>query len=436
MLQNADPIEQMILRIEPESLMHWASTLPGGVYLRSGSGGRYDIFTAHPESTLAWQKDQSGTIQDVLAWASAQQPHRQPSGVLPFVSGLIGCTSYEWAASLHGIQPQRFQSSRLPTLSLAYYSWSYVYDHQSNQGYLSFGARCDSTLKNQVKRLLLQHTPTPRDSGESPSHWHRTLDFDAYRARFFRARQYIAQGDVYQVNLAQRLEAHYRGSAEALFAQLHARTRTPYSALMNFGTSHLLSFSPEQFISVNQGCVTTRPIKGTIPNRGRAGEISELAHNAKNRAENVMIVDLMRNDLSRFCQAHTVRVPRLCEVETFPNVHHLVSTIEGVLSPEFSPLQVYLGSLPGGSITGAPKRRAIEIIDELELGGRDAYCGGIFYASDDGRFDSNILIRSIVKSDDSLFCWGGGGIVADSVCEEEYAESLVKVQNLTGVRTL
>jgi para-aminobenzoate synthetase component 1 len=194
---------------------------------------------------------------------------------------------------------------------------------------------------------------------------------------------------------------------------------------------HLLCLSPERFLKLAGRHVETRPIKGTRPRQRDAAadqrEAEELRHSVKDRAENLMIVDLLRNDIGRNCTPGSIHVDQLFELVSYPTVHHLVSTISGELLPQRSGFDLLRDSFPGGSITGAPKRRAMEIIEELESDPRRAYCGSLLYISADGRMDSNIAIRSLVCDGDSIHCWGGGGIVADSQWEQEYQETWDKV---------
>jgi para-aminobenzoate synthetase component 1 len=200
------------------------------------------------------------------------------------------------------------------------------------------------------------------------------------------------------------------------------------------GNDAVLSLSPERFVKVSQGQVETRPIKGTRP-RGRdaaqdAAYAAELLASAKDRAENLMIVDLLRNDLGRSCRIGSVKVPELFSLESYPNVHHLVSSVTGTLAADHDALDLIAGSFPGGSITGAPKIRAMQIIDELEPSRRALYCGSLIYLDVRGEMDSSIAIRSLLVKDGQVSCWGGGGIVADSDCEAEYQESFTKVRIL------
>ncbi|WMR32327.1 anthranilate synthase component I family protein, partial [Metapseudomonas otitidis] len=200
----------------------------------------------------------------------------------------------------------------------------------------------------------------------------------------------------------------------------------------------IVSLSPERFIRLSQGQVETRPIKGTRP-RGLTpdedlAQADDLLGSPKDRAENLMIVDLLRNDLGRSCRIGSVRVPELFALESYPNVHHLVSAVRGELAEGKDALDLLAGSFPGGSITGAPKIRAMEIIDELEPTRRSIYCGSLLYLDVRGEMDSSIAIRTLLVKDGQASCWGGGGIVADSDWQAEYRESITKVQVL--LRTL
>ncbi len=218
---------------------------------------------------------------------------------------------------------------------------------------------------------------------------------------------------------------------------MRRRAAAPFSAYINTDQAQLLCLSPERFLAADQGRILSQPIKGTAARSEDPQQDAALAqalqHSEKNRAENVMIVDLLRNDLSRSCQPFTVRADRLFELHSFATVHHLVSTVSGQLRADCSPFDALLASFPGGSITGAPKRRAMEIIRELEPHRRGPYCGSVFYLSGCGRMDSNIIIRSFVCSNGDIRAWSGGGIVADSDCEEEFRETEAKMGQLLGV---
>ena len=224
----------------------------------------------------------------------------------------------------------------------------------------------------------------------------------------------------------------WRGDPFAAYQILREVAAAPFSGYLQLADQQaLLCLSPERFLSLQGQQVETRPIKGTRPRFADPARdlrsARELRNSPKDRAENLMIVDLLRNDLGHSCVPGSIHVDQLFALETYPTVHHLVSTIRGELAPDRGPLDLLRDSFPGGSITGAPKRRAMQIIAELEPHSREAYCGSLLYISADGHMDSNIAIRSLVANNGSLRCWGGGGIVADSEADQEYQETYDKV---------
>jgi para-aminobenzoate synthetase component 1 len=250
-----------------------------------------------------------------------------------------------------------------------------------------------------------------------------------------RAIDYIHAGDCFQINLAQRLLMPASSPTLALYDRLRQRNPAPFSALFHIrGELAIASASPERFVKVTQGIAEARPIKGTRPRGQSAAEDEtqrrELLTSAKDRAENVMIVDLLRNDLGRVCAYGSVEVPAVCQVESYAYVHHLVSVIRGRLRPEAGPVDLLRAAFPGGSVTGAPKIRAMEIIAELEPTARGPYCGCLGYIGFDGSMDTNILIRTFTISQGWLQFPVGGGIVADSDPEREYAETWHKAEGM------
>jgi len=258
-----------------------------------------------------------------------------------------------------------------------------------------------------------------------------------YRKAYQQIKEYIAAGDCYQVNLTQRLAATYQGDPFTIFKQIIRHHETPHFAYIKTGRGDILSFSPESFLSINNQRIRTKPIKGTRRRHSDPAADRDIAEDLlssnKDRAENVMIVDLLRNDIGRIAKNGTVRVEQLCQLESFSNVHHLVSLVCADLKDSVSPLQALLTCSPGGSITGAPKIRAMEVIDELEDFSRNAYCGSIFFCDHNNRLESNIAIRTLTCRDGHVSIWGGGGIVADSSAQQEYEESLVKIQHLITI---
>ena len=427
------------------------------VFLDSGStsnNARFDIFSAEPTSLV--QKKQSmlnaeNDIKEVtelpaLTQTNAEQksPDIESYTKLPFTNGLIGFCSYNFGEKLQlkelTAQPNEATTSgTLPSIFVGHYSWSYVFDHKDKQGYLTFSPLCSTNIRQKILDLI-NDLPEKDPSTEkqnfelSQLKWIKSQSLDDYLKQFKSIQQYIRDGDCYQVNLTQRFETYTKCSAVDHYFTTREQTQTPYSCYIAFNQNQsLLSFSPEQFISIKNRVIESKPIKGTIANNGKNENLETLKNSKKNQAENVMIVDLIRNDLGKVCLSNSIHVPELFKVESYNNVHHLVSHIKGTLKHDVTELDAFLACFPGGSITGAPKIRAMEIISELEISSRDAYCGSVFYLNQHGNFDSNILIRTVVQNGEQLFCWAGGGIVADSEVMDEYQESLTKVANITGI---
>jgi para-aminobenzoate synthetase component I len=289
-----------------------------------------------------------------------------------------------------------------------------------------------------------------RDSAPAPSYpveggwWdpsvglRSSFTYDGYLTAVARVREYIFAGDIFQANLSQRFDAPLAEAPWALYCRLRTRNAAPFAAYLDFPDVVVLSASPERFLRVDVGGhVETRPIKGTRP-RGVGPEHDAalgqaLAESTKDQAENLMIVDLMRNDLSRVCAPGTVRVAELFGLEHYATVHHLVSTVVGDLTTDADALGLLRAAFPGGSITGAPKVRAMEIITELEPSERGVYCGAIGYWSVTGALDSSIAIRTAVTLGGRLYFSAGGGIVADSDPEQEYLETLDKARGIIDV---
>jgi para-aminobenzoate synthetase component 1 len=263
------------------------------------------------------------------------------------------------------------------------------------------------------------------------------MDLPIYTAAFDKIQNYISAGDCYQVNLAQRLAAKAQGDAWAAYLHLRSISPAPFLAYMNYPDLQVLSGSPERFLQVSGSHVETRPIKGTRPRSANTQEDSknaaELKASAKDRAENLMIVDLLRNDISKSCAVGSVQANNLFKLESFANVHHLVSTVTGKLAPDKTAIDLLRGCFPGGSVTGAPKLRAMEIIEELEPHRRGLYCGAIGYIGFDGNMDTSIAIRTAVYSNGEIRFWAGGGIVADSELQKEYRETWDKASSMMAL---
>ena len=263
------------------------------------------------------------------------------------------------------------------------------------------------------------------------------ISFDQYAEQFKKIKRYIKDGDCYQVNFAQRFTAGVTGHPWDAYRRLRNLNAAPFSAYLPLPNATILSSSPERFLKLKNNVVETKPIKGTMP-RSPNPEMDEaskeqLANSEKDRAENVMIVDLMRNDIGKTCSIGSVKVSKLFAIESFAKVHHLVSTVNGRLGDGKNATDLLRGCFPGGSITGAPKIRAMEIIEELEPTRRSIYCGSIGYIGFDGGMDTNIAIRTLLHHDAHMYCWAGGGIVADSGLHDEYQECLDKASAMLDV---
>jgi para-aminobenzoate synthetase component 1 len=260
---------------------------------------------------------------------------------------------------------------------------------------------------------------------------------EQYRDKFKQVHDYLLSGDCYQINLAQRFTAQYSGNEYQAYCALRQANKAPFSAFLRFENSAILSISPERFLQLVDSKVQSKPIKGTRPRSDDVGQDQanaiELQQASKDKAENLMIVDLLRNDISRVCLPGTVTVPALFSIESFPAVHHLVSTVEGKIDPQYDGSDLLRAAFPGGSITGAPKIRAMDIIEELEPHQRSIYCGSIGYLSVCGNMDTSITIRTLVCHNQQIHCWAGGGLVADSNVDSEYQETYDKVHKILPV---
>ncbi|MDO0947162.1 aminodeoxychorismate synthase component I [Chromohalobacter israelensis] len=420
---------------------------PHAVLLDSGfpaaPGGRYDIISSDP---VAWlEVDRHGraisNVKDLPdAPLDAQRallerlPKPALASELPFLGGLVGYWSYDFGRHLESLPDTAREAVTLPHSRVGLYDWAIVHDHQARHAWLV------ATPERRAQVLAwLQDTPPPAAPFTLLSAFRSEWNRQAYGERFRAVQHYIRSGDCYQINLAQRFSAAYRGDLWQAYRRLRAATPTPYGAYLAWGDQGILSLSPERFLRVEGTQVEARPIKGTRP-RGQTPwqdrqYAHELRHSLKDTAENVMIVDLLRNDLGRVCRPGSVRVPQLCGLESYANVHHLVSVITGELTADQHALDLLGAAFPGGSITGAPKVRAMQLIDALEPSRRSVYCGSIGYVDVRGHMDTSIAIRTAVADAGHLHLWGGGGLVADSDEEAEYQETLAKITRLMDALT-
>ncbi|AVE05148.1 aminodeoxychorismate synthase, component I [Pseudomonas palleroniana] len=415
---------------------------PGAVLLDSGrpaaERGRYDLLSAWPQATLTVLPDERGDgflqrLRENLAQLGRAD---LPAGYeLPFTGGLIGYLSYDFGRHLEPMPHLAADDLHLPDARFGLYAWALISDHQAQTSQLVFHPTLADSEQQRLITLFGQPVAEPGAPFTLLGPMAPDLSAEAYRQAIVRIQDYIQAGDCYQVNFTQRFRASCAGDPWIAYCALRQACPTPFSGFQSLpDDGAVLSLSPERFVHISERRVETRPIKGTRP-RGLtpeddAANAAELLASPKDRAENLMIVDLLRNDLGRTCRIGSVKVPELFSLESYPNVHHLVSSVTGVLADDKDALDLIAGSFPGGSITGAPKIRAMQIIDELEPTRRGLYCGSLMYLDVRGEMDSSIAIRSLLVKDGQVCCWGGGGIVADSEWEAEYQESLTKVRVL------
>ena len=422
--------------------------------------GRYDIAMAQPLAVITHkdgvtkvEQNNTVTVMDVdpfdligelqselLADISALTHTKD----IPFTGGAAGLFGFDLGRSIETLPATAIADMAMEDLCIGIYPWAIINDHELQISYLV--SQLDEVSTQALVESILQSKPSQDKKFSLESDFVSNMTQEQYAEKFHRVIDYIHAGDCYQVCLAQRFDAPYSGNPWVAYKQLRQASPTPFSAYMETPEGALLSLSPERFLQVDNGKVETKPIKGTRPRGKTEAEdqqlYAELAASPKDRSENLMIVDLLRNDLSKHCQPFSVKVPQLFAIESYSNVHHLVTTVTGALESSKQMLPLLKGAFPGGSITGAPKLRAMEIIEELEPHRRNAYTGSIGYISTNGRMDTNICIRTLVtnaKGDGGghIYCWAGGGLVADSECDAEYQETFDKVNNLlNGLRQL
>ena len=442
---------------DPVRCCEQLSGLPYRMFLdsaqHSSSLGRYSFVAADPAAVVRRRGEDAGDALDDIRRLLTPRAAKALPGLPPFQTGAIGYIAYEWGRTLERISAPRFDDLDLPDVVFGIYDWTFAWDHEASRAWLiardEANKRRALDLLGDPERVAPQAPPVEvRESRERPPSYPVEADWidpslglrssfthAAYLDAVNRVRDYIYAGDIFQANLSQRFEAALVESPWDLYRRLRTRNPAPFAAFIELPECAVLSASPERFMRVDAtGRVETRPIKGTRP-RGIGPEHDAalgraLTESAKDRAENLMIVDLIRNDLSRVCEPGSVRVRELFALEHFATVHHLVSTVVGTLSPGLDGLDLLRASFPGGSITGAPKIRAMEIIAELEPSVRGVYCGAIGYLSVTGELDTNIAIRTALARDGRVYLNAGGGIVADSDAEQEYQETFHKARGI------
>jgi len=460
-------IEELTPVPDPVRCCEQLEGLPYRLFLDSAAPGprlgRYSFVMADPVAVVR-------TRGDAGALASVRQllaPHRTESidGLPPFQGGAAGYLAYDWGLTLERLPAPRFDDLGLDDAVIGLYDWVLAWDHTAAKAWListGIPAAADRSAARAAERAemvkewlsrgcrpsgLQQGGPENRSEDRQPRTDERAPSYPvdgegALRSSFARAdyldavgrvREYIYAGDIFQANLSQRFEGPLALPPWEFYRTLRRVNPAPFGAFFDVPGAPVLSTSPERFLRVSAGGhVETRPIKGTRA-RGVGPEHDAalgqaLTESAKDRAENLMIVDLMRNDLSRVCAPGSVRASELFALERYATVHHLVSTVVGQLEAGYDAFDLLRAAFPGGSITGAPKLRAMEIIAELEPSRRGVYCGSLGYWSTTGEMDTSIAIRTAVVRDGRIYFSAGGGIVADSDPEQEYRETLDKVR--------
>ena len=438
-----EPHVREIVCLEPSAL---AIRLKGQRHLtllesvmRSEHLGRYSFLGCNPAATL--EVTAAGTFLDGVPQADsplalidrivAANRQRHAPGLPPFQGGLAGYISYDFGRRLEPHARIPDFAPACPDLILHHYDCVAAFDHMQERAWI---ISADAKAADDLEELLAAR-PQPLGSHVIQG-WQSNFTREAYEAAIARTVEFILAGDIFQANITQMFSAPVPDGFDplAFYRVLRLKNPATFAAYLDYGSVQIASSSPERLLSAVDGAVEARPIKGTRrrdadPARD-AALIADLTSSRKDRAENVMIVDLLRNDLSRVSRPGTVKVPVLCGLETYANVHHLVSVVTGELQEGVGMGGLLEAAFPGGSITGAPKIRAMEIIAEIEGGSRGVYCGSIGYIGFNGRSDFNIAIRTAQFSGGLARVQGGGGITARSQPAAEYEESLVKIKRI------
>jgi para-aminobenzoate synthetase component 1 len=453
--QSARWLERIALgvHVRPIDLAERFRDLPGLAVLESarpGRNARWTFVTADPLDVIDAPTDGPDPLAGARALLARMDPSSADPGGPPFLGGLVGYLSYDLGRRLEVLPSLAVDDQRLPLLRLGLHDWVVALDRISGDAWLG-GRAVDGHLGRRDRRLRGVRerldglrsgqpvVPTGELCGDTQRELVFTtgLDRDVYRQGVGKIRDAIAGGHIYQANLARRLEMPFAADPWPLFRRLRTGDPALFAAYLDLGRGDagapraILSASPEPFLSATpDGVVASDPIKGTRP-RGRTREddralACDLLASAKDRAENVMIVDVLRNDLGRVCRPGSVRVPRLCRLERTAAVQHLVSTVTGQLAPGCDPFDLLAAAFPGGSITGAPKIRAMEILERLEPVRRGPYTGALGWIAPDGGMRTSILIRTFVADGRRLTLHVGGGITWRSDPDAEWDETVAK----------
>ncbi|OYY50872.1 MAG: aminodeoxychorismate synthase, component I [Methylophilaceae bacterium 17-44-8] len=415
----------------------------------SSQFGRYDILVADPAITFVTTGPHTVIEHANVKTVSEDDPFllikqallNTPSAhsEYPFTGGALGYFSYDLGRRIEKLPTIALNDTQMPEMMVGIYDWAIVVDHREKTAQLvSHQFYTSADTWDMVCALCVEEPPSKQSKFEVETALVSNFDETSYQKAFTKVQRYIHAGDCYQINLAQRFSAQVSGDSWQCYQTLRTVSPAPFMAYMDLSvdehkTLQVMSVSPERFLQLMGQQVETRPIKGTRPRYDDPQQdlqsAIELVTSLKDRAENVMIVDLLRNDIGKVCERGSVKAEKLFHLQSFANVHHLVSFVTGKLDHQYTAVDLLKSCFPGGSITGAPKLRAMEIIEELEPHRRGIYCGAIGYIGFDGDMDMNITIRTAVVIDKMIYFYAGGGVVADSTSEKEYKETLDKASN-------
>jgi len=454
--------EKIITLIKQQlSCLNWS------MFLESASPEHIDsnwsIFTADPIATLTCIEN-NAIFHDRLADTTSnmgkdpltaqtemreQLFHHDDHSDYPFTGGVIAAYQYEMGEVFESLHKQQQNLGLdLGPFHCGFYDWAILYNLKQQQYFLvqqrtsNQSETVEDLWQSRYRWLELvaekkTSTLATTSTFNLTASWQSNYTEHEYRDSFNKIQDYILSGDCYQVNLAQRFQASYQGDEYQAYQALLLENKAPFAAFIRLPEQVIISLSPERFLLLSGETIQTKPIKGTTPRHldpeQDAINKQQLLDSEKDQAENLMIVDLLRNDIGRVSQSGSVSVPKLFDIESFPAVHHLVSTVTGQLDAQYRCEDLIRACFPGGSITGAPKIRSMEIICELEKFQREIYCGSIAYINGNGDMDSSITIRTLVCKNQQIYCWAGGGIVADSHVESEYKECFDKVSKILPV---
>jgi para-aminobenzoate synthetase component 1 len=404
------------------------SHLDGFILLDSGNHpeGQYDILTACPYDELILYPSDSRDL-DVFQWLVSLIPKADYGLDLPFQGGAIGYLSYDLANQLAGIKNTPLPTLMdMPLLHFGLYDWAIITCHVKKTVTL-FVANTQPDTRILIPEIMaLWRSPLSSNKTFHVGAFEASINKERYDAGIDAIQEGLSAGRCYQANYTLPFCSSYSGDIAAMYQKIRCQNPNPYSAFMRFKEADILSFSPERFLTIEDKHILASPIKGTAPLSAR----DDLKYSDKNRAENIMIVDLWRHDLSKIAKRASVQVTGLCELHHYPAVNHLMSHIEAIARDDLNLGDILKACFPSGSITGAPKLESMKMIAEQEPYSRGIYCGALMMISAHGRVDSSIAIRTIVAREGILHLGVGGGIVIDSTRDSEYDECLLKMQGI------